>query len=245
MTRGMALVAEAAPELPDDLGQALLRCAQAFTRSSGSSYGTLLATGLMAMAKATKGRTAIEVAELSALVAAARDAMIARGKAELGGKTVLDSLDAVAKALDGVDDPAAAAEAARGAAREALDTFRDRPATVGRARIFAEKSRGLDDPGMLAMALIVEADRRPWRRLTRHRARARAPHARVVGQASYLKERETRVRNAATFPSSTFMSSLVTSATRRSRSEPAAVSTAIRPASSHDFSLTPTTSTIL
>ena len=157
MTRGMAVVAEAAPDLPDDLGQALLRCAQAFTKSSGSSYGTLLSTGLMAMAKATKGRTTIEVAELSGLVGTARNAMIARGKAELGGKTVLDSLDAVAKALDGVTDPAAAAEAGRRAAREALDAFRDRPATVGRARIFAEKSRGLDDPGMLAMALIVEA----------------------------------------------------------------------------------------
>lgn len=157
MTRGMALVAEAAPELPDDLGQALLRCAQAFTRSSGSSYGTLVATGLMAAAKATRGRTTIEVGELSGLVAAARDAMAARGKAELGGKTVLDSLDAVAGALDGVADPAAAAEVARRAARTALDAFRDRPATVGRARIFAARSRGLDDPGMLAMASIVEA----------------------------------------------------------------------------------------
>ena len=157
MTRGMALVAEAAPELPEDLGQALLRCAQAFTKSSGSSYGTLLATGLMAMAKATRGRTTIEVAELSGLVGAARDAMIARGKAELGGKTVLDSIDAVAKALDGIADPAAAAEAAPRATREALDAFRARPATFGRARIFADKSRGLDDPGMLAMALIVEA----------------------------------------------------------------------------------------
>lgn len=157
MTRGMALVAEAAPDLPDDLGQALLRCAQAFTKSSGSSYGTLLATGLMAMAKATKGRTGIEVADLSGLVAAARDAMIARGKAEIGGKTVLDSLDALAGALDGVADPAAASAAARQAVTDALATFRDRPATVGRARIFAEKSRGMDDPGMLAMALIVEA----------------------------------------------------------------------------------------
>ena len=46
-----------------------------------------------------------------------------------------------------------------------------------------------------------------------------------------------------TFPSSTVMSSFVTSATRRSRNEPAAVSTAFRPASSQDFSLTPTTST--
>lgn len=157
MTRGMALVAEAGPDLPDDLGQALLKAAQAFTKSSGSSYGTLLATGLMAMAKGTKGRTSVEVADLSALVAAARDAMMARGKAELGGKTVLDSLDAIAVALDGVSEPAAAAEAAPRAARAALDAFRDRPATVGRARIFAEKSRGLDDPGMLAMALIVEA----------------------------------------------------------------------------------------
>ena len=157
MTRGMALVAEAAPDLTDDLGQALLRCAQAFTKSSGSSYGTLLATGLMAMAKATKGRTGIEVADLSGLVAAARDAMIARGKAELGGKTVLDSLDAVAGALDGVTDPAAASTAARQAVTDALATFRDRPATAGRARIFAEKSRGMDDPGMLAMALIVDA----------------------------------------------------------------------------------------
>ena len=157
MTRGMILVAEAGPELPDDLGQTLLRCAQAFTKSSGSSYGTLLATGLMAMAKGVRGRTSIEVAEFAGLVAAARDAMIARGKAKLGGKTVLDSLNAVAEVLDGVNDPAAAAEAATRAAREALDAFRDRPATVGRARIFAEKSRGLDDPGMLAMALIVEA----------------------------------------------------------------------------------------
>jgi hypothetical protein len=46
-------------------------------------------------------------------------------------------------------------------------------------------------------------------------------------------------------PFSTFMSICVTSATRKSRSVPAAVSTAARPASSHDFSLTPTTSTIL
>jgi dihydroxyacetone kinase-like protein len=157
MTRGMALVAEAAPALPEDLGQALLACAQAFTKSSGSSYGTLVATGLMAAAKATRGRSAVGTEELAGLVAAARDAMAARGKAVVGGKTVLDSLDAVAKALDGVSDPAAASAAAVGAAREALEAFRGKPATVGRARIFAEKSRGMDDPGMLAMALIVEA----------------------------------------------------------------------------------------
>lgn len=157
MTRGMRLVAETAEALPADLGMALLSCAQSFTKSSGSSYGTLMATGLMAMAKALRGRTSVEADEISGLVALARDAMIARGKAELGGKTVLDSLDAVVQSTAGkttAEDAAAAAVAAVG---EALDAFRDKPATVGRARIFAEKSRGMDDPGMLAMAAIVRA----------------------------------------------------------------------------------------
>lgn len=157
MTRGMRAITEGVADLPADLGQALLRCAQAFTKSSGSSYGTLMATGLMAMAKALKGRETVEAAELSGLVALARDAMIARGKAELGGKTVLDSLDAVVRATGGLSNPADVAQAAAEAVRTALTTFRDMPATVGRARIFGEKSRGMDDPGMLAMTFIVEA----------------------------------------------------------------------------------------
>ena len=157
MTRGMRLVAERAAELPEDLGLALLQCAQAFTKSSGSSYGTLMATGLMAMAKAVKGETAVPAVRVSELVAAARDQMQARGKAELGGKTVLDSLDAVAQATAGMGDPAEIAAAAATAVDEALAVFRDRRATVGRARIFAEKSVGMDDPGMLAMNRIVKA----------------------------------------------------------------------------------------
>lgn len=157
MTRGMRLVAEKAPDLPDDLGMALLQCAQAFTKSSGSSYGTLLATGLMAMAKAGKGETEIGADRVSDLVAAARDQMQARGKAELGGKTVLDSLDAVASATEGLGDPEAVADAAARAADEALDAFRDKKATIGRARIFGDKSIGMDDPGMLAMNRIVKA----------------------------------------------------------------------------------------
>jgi dihydroxyacetone kinase-like protein len=157
MTRGMRLVSETAEGLPADMGMALLSCAQSFTKSSGSSYGTLMATGLMAMAKALRGRTEVEAAEISGLVALARDAMIARGKAEVGGKTVLDSLDAVVHATAGKSAPEEVGTAAVAAVAAALDAFRDKPATVGRARIFAEKSRGMDDPGMLAMAAIVRA----------------------------------------------------------------------------------------
>lgn len=157
MTRGMRAIMEQADALPEDLGLALLACAQAFTKSSGSSYGTLMAKGIMTIAKALKGRTSVDAAEVSALVAAARDQMQALGKADLGGKTVLDSLDAVAQATAGKSDPADVADAAATAGDAALDAFRDRKATVGRARIFADKSVGMDDPGMLAMARIVRA----------------------------------------------------------------------------------------
>ena len=157
MTRGMRLVKEGSADLPEDLGQALLRCAQAFTKSSGSSYGTLLATGLMAMAKDLKGRSSCDPSEVSRLVGLARDAMMLRGKAEPGGKTVLDSLDAVARATEGLTDPGAIATTATDAVQKAQEAFRPLPATIGRARIFAEKSKGMDDPGMLAMTLIVTA----------------------------------------------------------------------------------------
>lgn len=154
MRRGSRAVAQLADTLPeDDLGAALMACAQAFTRVSASSYGTLLATGLMAAAKEAKGRPGIEPAEVAGLIAAARDRMMVRGKAELGGKTVLDSLEAMVRALEADPSPAAALTAAR----DAQDALRDRPATVGRARIFAEKSVGMDDPGMLAMTRIVAA----------------------------------------------------------------------------------------
>lgn len=154
MTRGMRAIQEGKGDLPDDMGMALLQCAQAFTKSSGSSYGTLMATGLMSAAKTLRGQDAIDPSSTAELIAGARDKMKERGKAELGGKTVLDSLDYLSRALAGADDqPAAATQAVD----QALEDFRDKPATVGRARIFGEKSVGMDDPGMLAMQSVVKA----------------------------------------------------------------------------------------
>lgn len=157
MTRGMAEIAAVRDDLPEDLGLAMLKCSQAFTKSSGSSYGTLMALGMMAIAKQIKGQTAVEPSELTALVAVVRDQIQTRGKAEIGGKTVLDSLDAIAKQISGMTDLEDIRTAAVVAVDEALAAFRDKPATMGRARMFGEKSIGLDDPGMLAMKFIVYA----------------------------------------------------------------------------------------
>jgi dihydroxyacetone kinase-like protein len=141
--------------MPEDVGMAFLAASKAFQRVSSSSYGTLTATALMAAAKKTKGRTDVPWSEVPGLVAAARDAMMERGKGALGDKSVLDIVDAVAKAMDGMDDPRAMAAAATAAANTAMDEFRGKPNRLGRARMFAEKSVGMDDPGMRAFQRLL------------------------------------------------------------------------------------------
>jgi dihydroxyacetone kinase-like protein len=145
----------AAATLPEDIGMALLEVAKAFQRVSASSYGTLVATAFMAAAKATKGKTSIEAAEIPALVVAARDAMMARGKGALGDKTVLDSVDAIAAAIDGASSETMIDKAVA-AARESAEDYKAKPNKLGRARMFGDKSVGLVDPGQLALLRIVE-----------------------------------------------------------------------------------------
>ena len=93
LVRGARDVMAVLPDLPDDVGLALMKVAQALTKTSGSSFGTLLATGLMSGAKACRGRPRIEWSEISSLLAGAIEAMKARGGAKLGDKTVLDALE--------------------------------------------------------------------------------------------------------------------------------------------------------
>lgn len=143
-------------DLPDDLGRAMLAMAKSVTAVSGSSFGTLLATALMAAGKQVKDQTSAEWSDLPALLQAAQDAMIARGGASLGDKTMLDMMDGLIKALSGSETPETMLTAAQAAAKQTLDTFRDQPNKIGRARVYAEKSIGLDDPGMMAISRMVD-----------------------------------------------------------------------------------------
>ena len=113
MVRGSRHLKEVLADLPDDVGMALMSCAQAFTKSSGSSFGTLLAPGLMSAATRCRGRNV----------------------ADVDGDQMLT--------------------AATAAVDETLVRFRDQPRKVGRARIFGEKTIGLDDPGMLALREMI------------------------------------------------------------------------------------------
>ena len=157
MIRGFRQILEDLESLPEDIGMDLFQCAKAFTKSSGSSFGTLLATGMMAIAKEKNGEIRIELDEVSRLLDTALKAMQMRGKASLGDKTVLDVIAAARDAAKNQTDGQAMLNSINQAISDTMELFRNRQSQIGRARIFGEKSIGLDDPGMLAFKRMFES----------------------------------------------------------------------------------------
>ncbi|MDA9567189.1 dihydroxyacetone kinase subunit L [Planktomarina temperata] len=157
MVNGFNNMAVIADKLPDDFGRACMEAAKAMTKVSGSSFGTLMGISLMAVAKQTKGEDAIPWSRLSDLIGTAIDAMMERGGASLGDKTILDSLEAIRLACSELDTPDTILNASVEAATDALDTFRGKPNKIGRARIFGDKTIGMDDPGMVAIQKMLLA----------------------------------------------------------------------------------------
>ena len=157
LTRCSRGIKEVLSDLPEDVGMAFMKCVQALTKVSGASYATLVASALMNVAKATKGRTEIPWGEVSDLLRAAMEAMMARGKTTLGEKTIVDAVDAVRSATVGLDNPNAILKGSIEAVNEVIERMRNQPSKAGRARIWSDKSRGLDDPGMVAFKFMLES----------------------------------------------------------------------------------------
>ena len=145
------------PDLPENLGPAFGKCAGAVAKASSSSFGTLMATALLAGGKHVGPQPELAWEKLSELLSVILAALEARGGASLGDKTVLDTVNAAIEATAGLSDPEAMLAAAQARVAGVLDEFREKPAKIGRARIFAERSVGLDDPGMKAFSVMLAA----------------------------------------------------------------------------------------
>lgn len=140
------------------LSEAFNTLAFTASASTGSSLGTLISAALFATAQRTKSLTdPLPASDTATLLRSARDAMLELGGSRLNDKTIIDSVDAVAHSIDGLDSWSEITVAAVEAAEAVILQFRGRPCRVGRARTWPEKSRNLDDPGMVAFATLLKA----------------------------------------------------------------------------------------
>ncbi|MCR9121011.1 MAG: DAK2 domain-containing protein [Phyllobacteriaceae bacterium] len=140
-----------------DIGSFLNELARTLAATSGSSFSALVMFGLLKTASHMTGKPVLEQESIPFLIDEAVAEMSVRGGAELGDKTVLDGLAAIAEALRNADEGSDPAVVSRAAMGEALSVYRQSPSRMGRARIAGDRSVGNDDPGMKALALALEA----------------------------------------------------------------------------------------
>ena len=133
----------------DDMGSNFMVCSQAFVKKSGSSFGTLIAFSFMNISKNLKGKTSCNHDDIVNIFETALKTIQERGKTKLGDKTIADSLDLIIKKLK--DNNSNYSEVFKSATKQALGDFKGKKILIGRARMFEDKTKDLDDPGMLAL----------------------------------------------------------------------------------------------
>ena len=138
----------------DDMGANFMICSQAFVKKSGSSFGTLIAFSFINISKNLKGKTECSHEDIVGIFETTLKTILERGKAKLGDKTIADSLDLIIKKLK---DNSKYSEIFKSATKQALEDFKGKKILIGRARMFEDKTKDLDDPGMFALNKLSEA----------------------------------------------------------------------------------------
>ena len=138
----------------DDMGTNFMLCSQAFVKKSGSSFGTLIAFSFMNISKNLKGKTECNHNDIINIFETALKTIQERGKTKLGDKTIADSLDLIIKKLK---DNTNYSEVFKSATKQALKDFNGKKILIGRARMFEDKTKDLDDPGMFALNKLTAA----------------------------------------------------------------------------------------
>lgn len=163
MDRGFQAVlsklAEAPPETP---GAALKLTAMTLMSKVGGAAGPLYGTAFLRAATSLGDSAEIDPAAWANALAAARDGIVARGKAESGDKTMVDAWTPAAEAaqkaaLNGGSDVLAVLVAAAEAAEAGAVATDPMVARKGRASYLGERSAGHRDPGAASSALILRA----------------------------------------------------------------------------------------
>ncbi len=156
---------EVMKKLPDlvaqdvDIATLLKKSGMSLLSRVGGASGPLYGSLFMKLGAPVAGKNEVTFAELCEMIKSGIDAVVARGKAELGDKTMVDALlparDALfagmeegLKPLDVMEKAVAAAEAGR-------DSVVDKVAKKGRAMRLGERAIGHVDPGTASSCLFL------------------------------------------------------------------------------------------
>jgi dihydroxyacetone kinase-like protein len=162
MCRGMNAVLEKLDALAlADLSGQLRVISMTLTSSIGGASGPLYGAFFLQCSHATPHKAELGLADLTSAIEAGCRGVVQLGKAMVGDKTMVDTLDAAARSLRAscVHHEAlpAAIKGCRKAARLAAEGTIPLVARKGRASYLGERSAGTQDPGAASAALLFDA----------------------------------------------------------------------------------------
>jgi len=161
MTTGFKTVYEEIDNISsDDLGVILMKLGVKMNSVAPSTMGTLISTCFLKSAKEVKDKTEIDLSDIARMGRASVNGVMERGKAKVGQKTMLDSLNPAVEALEKAAEEnlgfKEAFERAYEAAKDGVENTKTIQSVHGRAAYYGEKSLGHPDSGAVAVMFIFK-----------------------------------------------------------------------------------------
>jgi dihydroxyacetone kinase-like protein len=163
LDRGFAAARAKLPELEgQDIGAMLKAVGMTLVSTVGGASGPLYGSAFLYAGNFAAGKTELTLADLAQMWAAAEAAIVKRGGARVGDKTMLDALAPVAAYLaecsaDGTETPAGLWAHCAERARQGMEATIPLMALKGRASFLKERSVGHADPGATSLYYLVRA----------------------------------------------------------------------------------------
>jgi dihydroxyacetone kinase phosphoprotein-dependent L subunit len=173
MARGFELVLSGWADFDRaDIGTFLKKVAVTITSRIGGTSGPIWGTAFLRAGAKAGTATELTTGQVIEMLRAAVEGIKARGKSDVGDKTLLDALQPAVDVLEERarnGEPAAAAlKAAALVARERAEATRGMLAKRGRAAYTGERSIGTLDAGAVAVAVMFEALANEWAKRPDH-----------------------------------------------------------------------------
>ena len=161
MDRGMRQAVEKLEGSDDeDIGALLKAVGMTLVSKVGGAAGPLYGTLFLQMGTAAAGQDELDLAGWTEALDAGVTGVQARGKAELGDKTMIDALNPAVDALRAAADEGAdlgdALRRSADAAAEGMRSTTPMEARKGRASYLGPRSVGHQDPGATSSQLLLE-----------------------------------------------------------------------------------------
>ena len=159
MAKGFSMVRDGLDQQPDDLGSLLNYVGMTLLTHIGGAMGPIYGTLFMKMGKAVKGKKTLETSDISRMLTAALEGVVKRGGAEVGDKTLVDTLSAAVQAINKAVEAGMSFDESldvmMAAAKKGMESTKDMVARKGRSSRLGERSRGTIDAGSASCYLIL------------------------------------------------------------------------------------------